>query len=231
MSAPLSAATRQRCRSAERPHSTQGPIVHPGELPSGPASSHGAWSANSLIDQNAALWASLRPPARPSWPVLVRQRVSELSLVAVGERLHHGLPRWFGSRQTAQRWLLSATGGIALGLALGVAARFTESPPSELDDPPIAAQPVAAAPVAAPPVALAPVAAAPVAASPVRDTAGAGAPAPEAAPTIEPDAPRLADPAPTKRAAVSKKKKLKATSKRRAQKTTRQRKRSLTSSR
>ena len=228
MSAPLSAATRQQRRSAERSHSTQGPIVHPGELPSGPASSHAAWSANSLSDQNAALWASLRPPARPSWPVLVRQRVSELSLGAVGERLHHGLPRWFGSRQTAQRWLLSATGGIVLGLALGVAARFAESPPSELEDPPIAAQPVAA-----PSVAAQPVAAPPVAASPVQDTGGESAPAREASPTVEPEAPRLAEPAPTQRAAVSKKKKkkLKATSKRRAQKRTRQRKRSRTSSR
>ena len=131
MSAPLSAETRHRCRSSpSTPFDPRDPIVHPGELPSGPASSHATWSAaNSLIDQNAALWASLRPPARPSWPVLVRQRVSELSLVAVREHLHVGVPRWFGTRPAAQRWLLSATMGIVLGLVLGVAARFSESPP------------------------------------------------------------------------------------------------------
>lgn len=197
--------------------------MHPGELPSGPASSHATWSAaNSLIDQNAALWASLRPPARPSWPVLVRQRVSELSLVAVREQLHVGLPRWFGTRPAAQRWLLSATIGIVLGLGLGVGARFSESPPPEQEDPPIAVQPVAAAPVAAERIGTS---------LPPQSTAHGDAPAastPELAPAIEPDAPRLADPAPPKRAAASKKKKLKASSKRGTQKTTRKRKRFAT---
>lgn len=204
--------------------------MHPGEHPSGPASSHATWSAaNSLIDQNAALWASLRPPARPSWPVLVRQRVSELSLAAVGERLHVGLPRWFGTRQNAQRWLLSATAGIVLGLGLGVAGRFSEGPPPELDDPPSAAERVVA-PEAAPPT-----------------------PAPDVARSLEPDAPKLAEPgapklaepdapkpdalmlaepAQPKRAAVSKKKRLKAKPKRRTQKkTARKRKRALSTSR
>lgn len=200
-----------------------------GELSRGPASSRASWStANSLIDQNAALWASLRPPARPSWPVLVRQRVSELSLAAVGERLSV-LPRWFDSRQAAQRWLLSATAGILLGVGLGLAARFSDSPP-ELEDPPFAAEPAAAPPVLVPAVVASVASPAPSAA--VEDAPAS--PTPDLAPNTEPDAPKLADatPTPPKRAAVSKKKrKVKATSKRRAQKAPRKSKRALTTSR
>lgn len=211
--------------------------MHPAELSRGPASSRSTWSAaDSIIDQNAALWASLRPPARPSWPVLVRQRVSELSLASVGGRLD-GVSRWLGTRETARRWLLSATGGIVLGLALGVAARFSESSPPELEDPPIAALPaaspsVAAEPVAAPaPSAVQNAAVQNAAVQSASREAVPAALAPEAPPELGPDAPKLAEPAPAKRAVASKKKKPGASAKRRARKSASKRKRSVTPSR
>lgn len=211
--------------------------MHSAELSRGPASSRSMGStADCLIDQNAALWASLRPPPRPSWPVLVRQRVSELSLASVGGRLNLGVSRWLGTRETARRWLLSATGGIALGLALGVAARFSESPPPELEEPPIAAQPAASPRAPAEPVAAGP--ALPVQSASSQSTSSEAAPAapaalaPEAPPELGSDAPKLAEPAPAKRAAVSKKKKKPgASAKRRARKSASKRKRSVTSSR
>lgn len=214
-----------------RPFRATEPIVYSGELQREPPSSHSRWSAaNSVIDPNAALWASLRPPPPPSWPVLVRQRVSELSLAAVGQRLHASWPRWLASSQTAQLWLLCAAAGIAMGLGIGFAMRAMDRS-IELDSAG-AASSVPSAGSRAPGDAES---AAPARAGVASERSGLSATAPRpAAPapgaakladvearSVEPSPARLAEPtsaSPRKRISAVKKRRSKATSQRRAAK-------------
>jgi hypothetical protein len=90
-----------------------------GEQRAGRTASQETWQSAPLTDNNAALWASITPPADPSLQTLIRRRVATLSVDLLAQRLWLRFPRYFSSRATAQRTVLGAA--FALGAGLGLA--------------------------------------------------------------------------------------------------------------
>jgi hypothetical protein len=93
-----------------------------------------SWHSAPLTDPNAALWASITPPAHGSLQTLIRRRVASLSVDLLAQRLWLRFPGFFSSRTTAQRSILGAA--FALGAGLGVAGflamnALTASPTNE----------------------------------------------------------------------------------------------------
>jgi hypothetical protein len=78
-----------------------------------------SWHSAPLTDPNAALWASITPPANASLQTLIRRRMASLSVDLLAQRLWLQFPGFFSSRATAQRSILGAA--FALGAGLGVA--------------------------------------------------------------------------------------------------------------
>jgi hypothetical protein len=90
-----------------------------GEQRAGRTASQETWQSAPLTDNNAALWASITPPADPSLQTLIRRRIEALSLDLLAQRLWLRFPGYFSSRATAQRSILGAA--FALGAGLGLA--------------------------------------------------------------------------------------------------------------
>ncbi len=76
------------------------------------------WLSAPLSDPNAALWASITPPANRDIPTLVRRRAAAYSLDVLAQRLHLRFPGYFSSRSTARTGILGAA--MAFGAAVGV---------------------------------------------------------------------------------------------------------------
>jgi hypothetical protein len=89
-----------------------------GDVSGGRSSSRETWLSSPLSDPNAALWASITPPANRDIPTLVRRRVAGYSLDSLAHRLHLHLPAYFSSRSSARTGILGAA--MALGATVGV---------------------------------------------------------------------------------------------------------------
>jgi hypothetical protein len=124
----------------------------PSDHPPGRSSSIPAWSTttDAPSDLNAALWASLRPPPPPPWHHSLRERVSELSLPLIAERIGSQVPPWVTSRWAARHWLASVVLGLTLGLGLGHAVRPLLRDASDEQGAALAAASVSARAAAAP---------------------------------------------------------------------------------
>jgi hypothetical protein len=81
-------------------------------------SSQESWLSTPLSDPNAALWASITPPANPTLETLIRRRARAFSLDLLAHRLHLRFPEYFSSRSRA----FAAMVGSALTLSAGVGA-------------------------------------------------------------------------------------------------------------
>jgi hypothetical protein len=90
-------------------------------------------AANYVNDPNAALWASLRPPAPPPWPVRLRRSVAAFSVKAFSPRSGQHLLSWLGSRDALYPWLLSAALSLCIGLGVGFTARLWGSSANDGD--------------------------------------------------------------------------------------------------
>jgi len=88
-----------------------------GDVSGGHTSSRESWLSARLGDPNAALWASITPPANPDLATLVRRRAAAFSLDLLAQRLYLRFPAHFSSRSTARIVILAAT--VACGAALG----------------------------------------------------------------------------------------------------------------
>ncbi|HTV22389.1 MAG TPA: hypothetical protein VMG12_27060, partial [Polyangiaceae bacterium] len=69
---------------------------------SGQTSSRESWLSAPLSDPNAALWASITPPANPNLATIVRRRAASFSLDLLAQRLYLRFPTAFASRATAR---------------------------------------------------------------------------------------------------------------------------------
>jgi len=90
-----------------------------GDVSGGQTSSRESWLSAPLSDPNAALWASITPPANRDIVTLVRRRAAAFSLDLLAQRLFLRFPERFASRATARIAILSAA--VAAGAALGSA--------------------------------------------------------------------------------------------------------------
>jgi hypothetical protein len=81
-------------------------------------SSQETWLSTPLSDPNAALWASITPPANPTLTMLVRRRAAAFSFDLLAQRLHLRFPETFASRATARLGMLGALLTVALGVGL-----------------------------------------------------------------------------------------------------------------
>jgi hypothetical protein len=108
-----------------------------GDVSGGQTSSRESWLSAPLSDPNAALWASITPPANPDLATMVRRRAAAFSLDLMAQRLYLRFPAYFSARSTARTAILAAT--VAVGAALGTAGYLALAPQ----------RPQAAAPVAA----------------------------------------------------------------------------------
>jgi len=81
-----------------------------------------SWQAAPVTDPNAALWASITPPANPSLQTLVRRRIESFSLELLAQRLFLSYPSIFRSRISAQNGILA--GVVALGAGVGLLGYF-----------------------------------------------------------------------------------------------------------
>lgn len=109
-----------------------------GDGTGGQISSRESWLSAPLSDPNAALWASITPPANPNLATIVRRRAAAFSLDLLAQRLYLRFPSHFSSRAPARIAILVAT--AALGAAVG-ALGYLGFGPSQAE---------AVAPVAAP---------------------------------------------------------------------------------
>jgi hypothetical protein len=102
----------------------------------GRTASQETWQSAPLTDNNAALWASITPPADPSLQTLIRRRMAALSVDLLAQRLWLRFPEFFSSRATAQRSILGAAFalGAGLGLAGYVAVTALTSDPADVAD-------------------------------------------------------------------------------------------------
>jgi hypothetical protein len=92
------------------------------EEPAGRSVSQESWQAAPVTDPNAALWASITPPANPSLQTLVRRRIESFSLELLAQRLSLRYPSVFRSRVSAQNGILA--GVVALGAGAGLLGYF-----------------------------------------------------------------------------------------------------------
>jgi hypothetical protein len=97
-----------------------------GDVYAGHTSSRESWLSARLGDPNAALWASITPPANPNLATIVRRRAAAFSLDLLAQRLYLRFPAYVSSRSTARTAILAAT--VALGAALGTAGYLAFGP-------------------------------------------------------------------------------------------------------
>jgi hypothetical protein len=76
-------------------------------------SSQETWLSTRLSDPNAALWASITPPANPTLTTIVRRRAAAFSLDLLAQRLHLRFPETFSSRSIARVGILGAAMAFA----------------------------------------------------------------------------------------------------------------------
>jgi hypothetical protein len=89
-------------------------------------SSQETWLSTRLSDPNAALWASITPPANPTLKTIVRRRAAAFSLDLLAQHLHLRFPETFSSRSTARLGILGAA--IAFGAGIGLIGYLTLQP-------------------------------------------------------------------------------------------------------
>jgi hypothetical protein len=89
-----------------------------GDVSGGRSSSRETWLSAPLSDPNAALWASISPPANRDIPTVVRRRAAAFSLDLLAHRLHLRLPAYFSSRASARTGILGAA--MVFGASVGV---------------------------------------------------------------------------------------------------------------
>jgi hypothetical protein len=91
-------------------------------------SSRETWLSTPLSDPNAALWASITPPANPTLTTQIRRRAAAFSLDLLAHRLFLRFPETFSSRSTARFAILGAAMALAAGVgALGYVAVTSSS--------------------------------------------------------------------------------------------------------
>lgn len=117
--------------------------MNAGDVSGGHTSSRESWLSARLGDPNAALWASITPPANPSIATVVRRRAAAFSLDLMAQRLYLGFPTFFGSRATARTSILAAT--VAFGAAIGTLGYLALGPRAPRAETPIAASEARAA--------------------------------------------------------------------------------------
>jgi hypothetical protein len=124
-----------------------------GDVYAGHTSSRESWLSARLGDPNAALWASITPPANPNLATIVRRRAAAFSLDLLAQHLYLRFPAHLSSRSTARTVILAAT--VALGAALGTAGYLALGPerPQTVAHGAASAASAAQAPAAAPSVA------------------------------------------------------------------------------
>lgn len=112
-------------------------VMNAGDVSGGRSSSRETWLSSPLSDPNAALWASITPPANRDIPTLVRRRVAGHSLDSLAHRLHLRFPAYFSSRSTARTGILGAA--VAFGATVGVVGLLAlgawQTNASESDEP------------------------------------------------------------------------------------------------
>jgi hypothetical protein len=83
-------------------------------------SSRETWLSTPLSDPNAALWASITPPANPTLALEIRRRAAPYSFDMLAHRLYRRFPDTFASRGSARVGILGAVLAFVAGLgALG----------------------------------------------------------------------------------------------------------------
>jgi hypothetical protein len=93
-------------------------------------SSQETWLSTRLSDPNAALWASITPPANPTLTTMVRRRAAAFSLDLLAQRLHLRFPDTFSSRPIARFSILGAA--MAFGASVGLIG-YLSLQPSDAD--------------------------------------------------------------------------------------------------
>jgi hypothetical protein len=89
--------------------------MNAGDVSAVRTSSQETWLSARLSDPNAALWASITPPANPTLTTIVRRRAAAFSLDLLAQRLHLRFPETFSSRSIARFGIL----GVAMAFAAG----------------------------------------------------------------------------------------------------------------
>lgn len=111
--------------------------MNAGDVSGGHTSSRESWLSARLGDPNAALWASITPPANPNIATIVRRRAAAFSLDLMAQHLYLAFPTFFGSRATARTSILAAA--VAFGAALGTLGYLALGPRSPGAETPMAA--------------------------------------------------------------------------------------------
>ena len=89
-----------------------------GDVNAARPSTQDSWYSTPLSDPNAALWASITPPANPSLRTWLNKRLANLSLDVLAQRLQRALPGVFASNASAQRGVLGAVAALGAGVGL-----------------------------------------------------------------------------------------------------------------
>jgi hypothetical protein len=100
--------------------------MNAGDVSAVRTSSQETWLSARLSDPNAALWASITPPANPTLTTLVRRRAAKFSLDLLAQRLHLRFPETFSSRSIARFGILGAA--LAFGAGVGLLGYLTLQP-------------------------------------------------------------------------------------------------------
>lgn len=119
-----------------------------GDGSAGQTSSRERWLSTPLSDPNAALWASITPPANPTLATVIRRRAAAWSLDPLAQRLHRRLPHHFSTRAMARRAILGVA--AAFGAAVGAVVYLGAGPAPLQSAPHLAAEAARAAPTTAP---------------------------------------------------------------------------------
>jgi hypothetical protein len=100
-----------------------------GDGSGGPTTSRETWLSAPLSDPNAALWASITPPANPNLATIIRRRAAAFSLDLLAHHLYRRFPAHFSSRANARTAIIAAT--VAFGAALGIVGYSVLAPPAD----------------------------------------------------------------------------------------------------
>jgi hypothetical protein len=83
-------------------------------------SSRETWLSTPLSDPNAALWASITPPANPTLGTVIRRRAAAFSFDMLAHRLHRRFPQTFASRASARVGILGGVLALLTGVGLAI---------------------------------------------------------------------------------------------------------------
>jgi hypothetical protein len=125
----LASGESRRRASRESPHAVDREdreVMNAGDVSGVRTSSQETWLSTRLSDPNAALWASITPPADPTLKTIVRRRAAAFSLDLLAQRLHLRFPETFSSRSRARFGILGAA--MAFGVGVGLIGYLTRQP-------------------------------------------------------------------------------------------------------